>query len=111
MQALAGEQVSRPVFGDGQGVAVALVAEHRLTLVVGAPESVGLVRGGEFSALGLVTPAPAALDEAVTIKSTAWTVLTAGGLIMGHCWTSLSRILGAPQEGCSRLIPRMLRST
>ena len=38
-------------------------------------------------------------------------VLTAGGLIIGNSRISLSRILGAPQEECSFLIPRIVRST
>jgi hypothetical protein len=35
----------------------------------------------------------------------------AGGLIIGYCRISLSRILGAPQDGCSFLIPSKARST
>lgn len=38
-------------------------------------------------------------------------MLAAGALIIGSWRISLSRIFGAPQEECSRLIPRMVRST
>ena len=38
-------------------------------------------------------------------------VLVAGGLIIGKARMILSRILGAPQPGCSFLSPRIVRST
>ena len=68
LEAFAGEQVAGAVIGDGQRVAVLLVAEHELALVVGAPESVGRVGGGQWRAASLVAPAFSALDEAVAIE-------------------------------------------
>ncbi len=41
--ALAGDQIARAIVGDGQWIAVLPVAKHELTLVVGAPEAVGIV--------------------------------------------------------------------
>ena len=61
-------QVAGAVVGDGERVAVLLVAEHELALVVGAPEAVGLVGADRAVSLSLVAPALAALDQAIAIE-------------------------------------------
>ncbi len=54
--------------GDGEWIAVALIGEHELALVVGAPEIVGLGGDRQRRTLGFLSPRPAVINEAVPIK-------------------------------------------
>src|SRR5688500_13682736 len=68
LEAFAGQQVAGAVITDGQWVTVLLVAEHELALVVGAPESIGRVGGGQWRTASLVAPAFSSLDEAIAVE-------------------------------------------
>jgi hypothetical protein len=57
-----------------------------------------------------VAAALAALDQAVAVEH-GMDGADGRGLIIGYCRISLSRILGAPHEGCSFFIPSSVRST
>ena len=68
-QRFTGEQVPSGVVGDGQRIAVALIAEQKFALVVGAPEPVWLADGGKGGAGEARPPASAPMrDEAVPIE-------------------------------------------
>ena len=60
-EALAGEQVATGEVGDGERVAVAMVAEHELGLEVGAPQLVGLA-GPEEGCAPRFSPFPAQIE-------------------------------------------------
>ena len=110
LEALAGEQVAGAIIGDGERVAVLPVAEQELALVIGTPESVGRMSGGQRRAAGLVVPALTTLYESVAIERGVDRTHRGGGII-GYSRISLSRIFGAPQDGNSFLSPRIARST
>ena len=110
LEALAGEQEAGAVIGDGERVAVLLVAEQELALVVGAPQAVERVSRGQRRTAGLVAAALAAFDEAVAIERGVDRADRGRGVI-GYSRISLSRIFGAPQEGNSFLSPKIARST
>ena len=67
-QAFTAQQVAGAIIGDGERIAILLVAEQELALVVSAPEAVGLVSGRQRRALGLVAATFASCDEAVAIE-------------------------------------------
>jgi len=56
------------MIGDRQRIAVALIAEQELALVVGAPQFVGALAGGQSCALRPTPHPAAALDQTVAIK-------------------------------------------
>jgi len=68
-QRFTGEQIPGGVVGDGERVAVALIAEQKFALVVGAPQPVRLIHRDERGAGEARPPAAAAMrDEAVPIE-------------------------------------------
>ena len=54
VQRVAAQQVAAREVGDGQRIAIALIGEHELTLVVGAPQIVRSGRHRQVRSLGLV---------------------------------------------------------
>lgn len=65
---LTGQEVAAGEIGDRQRIAVALVGEHELTLVIGAPQVVRSTRLGEWCSLCPVSPSLAVLDQPVAVE-------------------------------------------
>ena len=51
-----------------RGITVVLVTEHELALVVGAPQAIGVMSGGQCCALGFVAFAFVSFDEAMSVE-------------------------------------------
>src|SRR5256885_6567025 len=69
LQAFAAQQVARGEVRDGQGITVAMIGEHELTLVIGTPQIIGLIRSGQAGSFSLeVMAAPSAADQTMPIK-------------------------------------------
>lgn len=68
VQRLASQEIATGEIGDRQWIAVALVGEHELALVIGAPQVVGLARLGERCSLCPVASSLAVLDQPAAIK-------------------------------------------
>ena len=64
---IAADQVSSREVGDGQRIAVALVAEHELPLEVRAPKFVRRGESGQRGALGVVAAFAVVVDLVVAI--------------------------------------------
>src|SRR6202041_150398 len=56
------------MIGDSQRIAVLPIAQQELSLVIGAPQLVGLLAQREGSSLSTTTQATAALDQTVSIQ-------------------------------------------
>src|SRR6266480_662863 len=67
-ESFAGKQKTAGVIGDGQRVAVVMIAEQEFSLVVGAPQLVGLLPQRQSGSLCTTTPATAAFDQTVAIQ-------------------------------------------
>ncbi len=66
---LTADEVATGEVGDGERIAVSTVCEHKLALLIGAPEIVGLSGDRECCPLRFVSPRPAVIDESVPIES------------------------------------------
>src|SRR6267154_5146759 len=67
-QSFTQEQIARGVIGDGQRVAVFLVAQPEFAFVIGAPQLVGFLSQRQGRALRMVAFAPAALHQTMAIE-------------------------------------------
>lgn len=67
-QRLAGQQIAAREVGDGEGIAVAPIAELELAFVVGTPEGIRRRRAGERGARGLGPAAAPPLDQPVAVE-------------------------------------------
>src|SRR5207302_4669152 len=65
---LAGEQVATGKVADGERIAIALVGEHELAFVIGAPQIIRQNWLGQVGALRLVASFATAIDQAVAIE-------------------------------------------
>src|SRR5579871_1342573 len=69
LQGIAAQQVPARRVGDGEGVTIALVGEHELALVIGAPKIIGCASRLKDRSLGLIAVAPATpIDQAMAIQ-------------------------------------------
>src|SRR5947207_10580681 len=99
LQAFAAQQVARGEVRDGQGITVAMIGEHELTLVIGTPQIIGLIRSGQAGSFSLEVMAGRPRLTRPCRSSTACTVLMAGRLTPRPRRLIFSRIFGAPQLG------------
>src|SRR6202042_2795302 len=67
-QGFTGEQKTAGGIGGGQRIAVLTIAQQELSLVIGAPQLVGLLAQRQSSSLSTTTQATAALDQTVSIQ-------------------------------------------
>src|ERR1700723_2796512 len=67
-QSIAAQQVAAGEVGNGQRIAIALIGEHELALVIGAPQIVGSSRIAQHRAFGPVALFAPAADQAVPIQ-------------------------------------------
>src|SRR5947207_12803491 len=65
---LAGKQVAAGKVTDGERIAIALIGEHELAFVIGAPQIIRQNRPGQVGALRLVASFATTIDQAVAIK-------------------------------------------
>src|SRR5262249_10954407 len=56
------------MIGNGQRVAVVMIAQQKFALVIGAPELIRVLAEGEVGALSTTTHPAAALHQAMTIE-------------------------------------------
>lgn len=68
VQRFTSQEIAASKIGDRQWIAVALVGEHELALVIGAPQIVDLARLGEWRSDSPVASSLSVLDQAVAVE-------------------------------------------
>ena len=96
-----GEQKPAGVIGDGQRIAVLVIAQQELAFVIGAPQLIGSLASDESGVPCARRRTRPRRSTRPWRSSTAWMVLLAGMGIPENRRSKRSRILRAPQLGCS----------